>query len=316
MATTTKKSPSKAKTKTAKASTATKKRSVKKTTVSKAAKTTKATKSVEAKAPAKKTPPAADSSKIGVTIGTLRRMHTVAVVLFVALAGLAGFMMSSVTSQLTLGYLAKDEIASKTSTVLVPAVQSVYDIELRWAVVGILVISAIMPLLYVTRLKNRYADFMATSRMLPHRWVDMAITGALMTELIALVSGISDIATLKLIGGSVVATAVLGLIAERQNNVSQKPVHSAYYASLFTGLLPWAVIATYAVSTVVYGDASAPWHLYALYAVGLFGFLLSARNQHMQFGKGNYLIVERNYVAISMLTKAAFAVMLIVGLAR
>jgi hypothetical protein len=304
MATTTKKSPSKAKTKTAKTASATKKTTVKKATASKVAAKATAT---------KKTSP---FEKAEVTLGSLRRLHLFSIGLFAVLAVAAGFMMNSATQQLTLGYLAKDELASTSGTVLASATQSIYDVEVRWLVVGVLALSMIMPLLYLTKLKGRYNEYLTRSRMLPLRWIDFAVTGALMTELVALLSGASDIATLKLIGGLVATTAILGLIAERQNNVVNRPVHSAYYTSLLTGLLPWAAIGTYAVSTVVYGTASMPWHVYALYAALLGGFLLQARNQHMEFGHGNYLIVERNYTVISALTKMAFAAILIVGLAR
>jgi hypothetical protein len=301
MATTTKKSP-KAKTKTTKAASTTKKSSVKKT----------APKATASKASTK----VSSVRKVEVTLGSLRRLHLVSVGLFTLLAVAAGFMMNSATQQLTLGHLTKDELASTTSTVLAPAVQPIYDVEVRWLVVGVLALSIVMPLLYLTKLKGRYSDYLTRSRMLPLRWIDFAVTGALMTEVAALLSGVSDIPTLKLMGGLVATTAVLGLIAERQNNAADRPVHSAYYTGLFTGLLPWVAIGAYAVSTVVYGTASVPWHVYALYAALLGGFLLQARNQHMEFGHGNYLIVERNYTVISALTKLAFAVILIVGLAR
>ncbi|HTE21818.1 MAG TPA: hypothetical protein VK674_02145 [Candidatus Limnocylindria bacterium] len=315
MATTTKKSTTKAKTKTAKTKT-TKKVSAKtavKTTRATAAKRPSATATIP-KAAAKKTQPG--PTVAGMTIQKLRSLHVAAIGIFLLLAVAAGALMNTASHQLTLGYLAKDELASTQTTVFAPAVQAVYDIELRWAVVGIMLASMIFPVLYLTRLQKQYAEYLQQSRMWSMRWIDLAITGALMTEVVALVSGVSDLPTLKLIGGMVAATALLGLIAERQNNAAAKPVRSAYYVSLFTGVLPWLLIASYAVATVVYGTAGVTWYVYALYAAVFGGFLLQARNQHMEFGRANFLVVERNYIAISLLTKAAFAGILVIGLAR
>jgi len=236
--------------------------------------------------------------------------------LFVLLALVAGYFMNTTSYSLTLGHLAQDDLASRTHTVFAPAIQSVYDVEARWLVVAVLLLSAILPVLYLTRLKDRYAQYVNTTRMLPFRWIDLAVTGALMTEIAALLSGVSDVPTLKLIAGVVVVAAVLGLIAERQNNAVAKPVRSAYITGIVTAVLPWLLIAAYAVATVVYGMVRSPWYVYALYAALLAGLALQARNQRMSLRGANYLVVERNYVAISILTKAAFAIILIAGLAK
>ena len=312
MATTTKKTTTKAKTKTTKS-----------TKVKSAAKKTSANKSSAAKTAAPKaavkatvTNKASTVKKPNVTLQKLRSLHMAAAGLFILLAVSAAYFMDKVSYQLTLGHLAKDELASKTNTVLAPAIQSVYDVELRWLVVGILLLSAVLPILYLTRLQNRYAAYLNQSRMLPLRWIDYAVTGGLIIQVVALMSGVSDIPTLKVLGGLVAVTAILGLISERQNNESAKPVKSAYYTGLFTGLLPWALIAAYAVATFVHGAVRSPWYVYALYATVLGGFLLMARNQRMEFRRADYLVVERNYVVINMLTKVAFAAILISGLYR
>ena len=154
--------------------------------------------------------------------------------------------------------------------------------------------------------------------MQPYRWFDLGITGALIMEVVALLSGVNDLMVLKMVGGAVFVTGMLGLIAERQNNSTSKPVWSAYLTSLFSGVLPWFLIASYAVGTVVYGSVRAPWYVYAVYAAFAGGWLLIAANEHKQYRKvgawANYMVVERNYVVLSLLTKVAFAAILIAGL--
>ncbi len=314
----TKKSTTKAKTKTTQSkksakTAAAKTANVKKTVTKAAAKTAKPTKPVAIK----KT----KLSKFGLggaNLLALRRLHMFTAAVFVILIGVAWSVMSSTSYQLIVGHLAKDELASTQSTVLAPAVRALYDVEIRFIVIGILLISAILPLLYATKLEQRYAENLRTTRMLPWRWLDFGVTMGLILETAALLSGVHDVFVLKLIGGLVLLTYVLGLIAERQNNASEKPVWSAYLASIFSGFLPWLLITAYAVSTVVFGGVRSPWYVYALYAAIFVGLKLIALNQWKQHRKTghwqNYLLVERNYVILSLLTKATFAIILIVGI--
>lgn len=306
---TTKKTSTKAKTKTTKAKTTTKRTSPKKTTAANAAKATTANKAAKDVA-AKKAAPVARQPR-PVTVQRLRSLHFIALGLFLLAAVTAGVFMSNASYQLTIGHVAKDEL----SGVLVPAVQAIYDVELRWLVVTVMLLAAVFPALYLTRLKERYANFVNNTRLQPWRWIDFAVTGALAAEIVALLSGVSDVPTLKLVAGLMIATAVFGLIAERQNSAGGTPVRSAYYASIFTGLLIAAFTGVYAVASAVYGTG-VEWYVYALYAVVFGGFVLLARNLRNQLLGANYLAVERNYVATNILVKTAFAAVLIAGLFR
>lgn len=225
--------------------------------------------------------------------------------------------MSAISYSLTLGHVTRDALASTNTTVFAPAVQSIYDVEVRWLVIIVMLLSAILPILYLTKLKERYAEYLNNTHMQPFRWADLAITSGLMTATVALLSGVSDLPTLKfIIAGTVVMAAALGLIAERQNNAVVKPVRSAFMIGIATSLLPWLLIATYAATTIIYGMVRSPWYVYALYITLLTGLAIHIRNQRMAIRGANHLIVERNYIAISILTKVAFAIILIIGLAR
>ena len=318
MATTTKKSTSRSKTNTSKAKSSTKQAASKKPTVKKVNSGT----SVQ-----KKTAKASSVSKVKsfraaeVTLHSLRSMNIAAVGLFVLLALLAGYLMSSASYMLTIGDVAKDDLASKTQTVFAPAVQPVLDIEVRWMVVGILLLSAVFPILYLSKLKERYAEYLNKTRIQPFRWIDFAITSALMTSVAAILSGVNDIATLEILAGVVGISAVVAIIAERQNNSSSKLVRSAFLTGAVTVLLPWLLIAMYATTTIVYGMVRSPWYVYAIYITLLVGVALRWRNQRptasaQSSGSANHIIVERNYIAITILTKAAFAIILIAGLAK
>lgn len=298
--------------KSTKAKTKTTKKPV--TTKSKAAGTAK--RSVSAKAPA---PVVSKNSAVRTTGKMLMQLQLVSVVLSLSLAAMAVVYMNQRSYQLFTGLLTSDELASKATTVFVPAIRSVYDVEMRWVLSGLMVLSAIIPLLYLTRFKNQFQNGLQ-KRVLLWRWIDMAVIGALAMEVVALLSGVQDVSTLKLIGGLVVVSGLLAWLAEKQHAETDRPATAAFVLSIVTGLLPWLVIATYAVATPLYGMVRNTGFVYGLYAVLLFGFVAVAvtLRKHLKDVRRqtDYAITERNYSFISILTRSAFAVVLILGLIK
>lgn len=249
----------------------------------------------------------------------LQRLYQGSIVVYLGLAILAGFLMGEASFQLTLTYLAKDDLLSKANTVFAPASHAFFDIQMRWVLVVILVLSAVVPALYQFYLKKRYEQGIK-NKSLTLRWIDMAITAALMVEVIALLSGIQDLMILKIIGGVVVISCLLGWLAEKQYAELKKPVWTTYILSLILGVLPWLLIITSAIATPFYSSVRAPWYLYALYAVSLITFIAVYLNQYRFFKKvgqwKDYLFVERNYLLISLFSKITFALVLIIGLRK
>lgn len=250
-----------------------------------------------------------------VSVKTLRTILLIKTLLFAGLAVAAVLLMNTASYALTIGYQAKDELISLTQgkTAFVHASQGVLDVEVRWALVTILGLSALFSLLAATRMRAKY-EASVLSGISPMRWIGFGVTTALMVELIALLAGISDLATLKVIVGLVLTTCALAWIGEKRNKQAGRPVLSEFLISLFTGLLPWLLIGSYALSTWVYGLVRYPWFVYALIASTFIGFTLLTTNQYKKIsGWTNNVIVERNYLLIGTLTKVAFAVILIIG---
>jgi hypothetical protein len=246
---------------------------------------------------------------------TLRSILLAKTVLFAGLAVAAGFLMNSASYALTVGYQAKDELISLTQgkTAFVHASQGVMDIEIRWVVVTILGISALLSLLAATRMRAKY-EASVVSGVSAMRWIGLGITSALIVETIALLAGISDIATLKVVVGLMLVTCTLAWIVEKRNAQAGRPVWSEFVVSLFTGLLPWLLIGSYALSTWVYGLVRYPWFVYALIGSTAVGFTQLTANQYKKIsGWTNNVVIERNYLLIGTLTKVAFAVILIIG---
>lgn len=249
----------------------------------------------------------------------LRYLQLTSGIVFVVLAIAAGLLMNHMTYQISIGYLAKNELASRTSTVFVPALRPIFDIELRWIVVFVLALSALLPLVYVLWWQKRYQKSLV-ARSWSWRWLDAAVTSALLMEVVALLSGVQDIMLIKLVGGLTAISAVLGWLVERQSTGRGKGGHALSVLAVVCAALPWLVVAVYAISTPVWGMIRSSWFVYGLYLV----LGLAAVTWWLNFWYGqtkfrrwkDYAFVERNYVIINGLAKVAFAVILIVGLWR
>lgn len=280
---------------------------------------TSTAKSRSTKAVSRASVPARSSTtvKSSVNLLKIRRLLIIASSLYALLAIVAGVIMKGASYELTVGYLTKDELASKASTVLAPAIHVLYDVEIRWIVVALLVLSLVAPILYLTSLEKRYGAALK-GRVLSWRWIDLAVTGAIVTETVALLNGIQDIMVLKLLAGLVVIGCILAWISEKQNENASAPVWNTYITSLISWSLPWLLIIVYMIGTMFYGMARSPWYVYAasLAALGGFGLLAwNQYNQHRRFKNWkDYLVVERNFLVINMLAKVVFVAILVIGL--
>ena len=252
---------------------------------------------------------------------TLDRIWLAAAVLFLGLAAAAPFVMEPISYMFTQAHLARDALLSQDGTAFIPAHRAVWDMELRWALSTVMALSAVLPILYLTKLKDRYANRLISGRVVEWRWLDLAVTSALMVVIVAMLVGYTDIGTLKMMAGAMVLACGLGWLAEQQNNQkSRRPVWSALGLGVIAGALPWLVIGIAKASTLLFGGVRSPWYVYAACVIALGGFILLALNQwnqHRRFRAwADYAFVERNYALISVATKVAFAAVLIIGLAK
>lgn len=314
MATTTKSS--KAKTKTTKAKKPAAKKPTSKNTSVKSAKSTSkptATKVVVSK----KTITTKDSKKSKEPKTRLQKLYAASIVVYGLIAVAAYLLMSNLSFQLSVGYWGKDELKSVNGTQFAPATQGVVDVQIKWIVIALAVVSIVLPILYLTIFKKDHEDSIK-AKVMPKRWIEMAITSAIMVEAVAMLSGVLDIATLKLIGGCMIVTMIAGWMAEKRTIETGKAAIREHYLGLITGILPWLVIISYAIFTIVFGDIRATWFVYALYVVLVVGGSIIGKNQLLSLkrvGKfANYEAVQENYVFLSLILRVLFSVVLIIGL--
>lgn len=246
-------------------------------------------------------------------------LHRLIIAGNVILAGLAVAMMTPAVFPVTLSYLTSDALLSTDSTVFVPAERIQWDVDVRWVLVGLLVFGALYSLLLLTRWQSAYKKAQ-NGRVWFWRWVYLALSFALLVETVAVLTGIYDVLTVKLLGALTGAGFALAWLSERQNEKSRRRVVSAYLLGLVSVVIPWKIIGWHTLSTSVYGLVRLPWYVYAAQAAVALGIILTFANLWLSNTRrkslADYRLVERNYLTLALLSQAALAIVLIVGLSK
>lgn len=229
-------------------------------------------------------------------------------------------LMAPVVLPITVSYLTKDVLLSDIGTVFVPAERVLLDIDLRWILVGLLLSGALYSLLLLTRWRANYTKALE-GRVWGWRWVYLALSCGLLTGLVAVLTGIYDVFTVKLMILLTAAGLAFAWLHERQNERKTRgPAVAIYLLGLASVLIPWKFIGWHALFTTVYGLERLPWYVYAAQVVATLGVVLIFVN--LWLSKSNarsrwtpdYATVERNYLAVALLTQLACAAILVIGL--
>jgi Heliorhodopsin len=184
---------------------------------------------------------------------------------------------------------------------------TLFDVSIAWGVALFLLISAVahtliaspgvFPWYRANLLENRnYA-----------RWIEYSLSSSIMIVLIALITGISDIAALVAIFGVNVSMILFGLLQEKY----EKPGGGLlpFWLGCIAGITPWIAIGIYLVSPG--NETSPPGFVYGIF-ISLFIFFNSfALNQWLQYrqvGKWrDYLYGETVYITLSLVAKSLLA---------
>ena len=102
----------------------------------------------------------------------IQRLHVATAVVFAALAVAAGVMMKATSYPFVVSHETKDELASQTSTVFAPAVHHIIDIDMRWALIALMVVGVITAVLALTYWQKEYAK-QIDKRLSPLTWISM-----------------------------------------------------------------------------------------------------------------------------------------------
>ena len=186
--------------------------------------------------------------------------------------------------------------------------EALFEIRFAWGVAAFLFLSAAAHLLLVLpRIHGWYLRNLKRSRNYA-RWIEYSVSSSVMVVLIAMLTGISDVAALGAIFGVNAAMILFGLLQEHYEEPGGKK-WMPYWFGVITGIVPWLLVGLYLWGPTV--AAAPPAFVYAIY-FSLFvffnSFALNMVLQYRQTGKwGDYLYGEYVYVLLSLTAKSALA---------
>ncbi len=142
------------------------------------------------------------------------------------------------------------------------------------------------------------------------RWVEYSMSSSVMIVLIALITGVSDVAAIVAIFGANAAMILFGWLQEKY----ETPGNGGWLPFIFgciAGIVPWLALIFYVLSIGGPADTSAPAFVYGI-VISIFLFFNSfALVQWLQYKKvgkwSDYLRGERTYITLSLVAKSALA---------
>ena len=156
---------------------------------------------------------------------------------------------------------------------------------------------------------GRYSAGLAQQRNY-FRWVEYSMSSSVMIVLIALITGVSDVAAIVAIFGTNAAMILFGWLQEKY----ETPGNGGWLPFIFgciAGIVPWLALIFYVLSIGGPADTSAPAFVYGI-VISIFLFFNSfALVQWLQYKKvgkwSEYLRGERTYITLSLVAKSALA---------
>src|SRR5687767_8144847 len=230
-----------------------------------------------------------------------------------ALQGLAVLLLSTTkVFPVQISHLTLDPIASELAgtPVLGYAAQHLFDINLAYLVAAFFFMSAIAHGVAATVYRSRYeADL--KKGINKARWIEYAFSASTMLVGIALLTGVNDLASLKMIFIFGLIMNAMGMVMELFNQGRNKVNWLPYIVGCIAGIVPWGVFAIYLWGAGVYGTEGIPAFVYWIYGsmfVLFSGFAVNMYLQYKKIGKWkDYLYGERVYMVLSLVAKTALA---------
>jgi len=140
------------------------------------------------------------------------------------------------------------------------------------------------------------------------RWMEYALSSSLMIVLIAMITGISDVAALIALFGVNASMILFGWLMEKYEQPG-RPNWLSYWFGVLAGAIPWVAIGIYLWAPGV--SVEPPAFVYGIF-VSLFvffnSFAINMVLQYRQIGPWrNYAFGESVYILLSLTAKSALA---------
>ena len=249
-------------------------------------------------------------SKKVITIPSIIKLNSIAMWLHlaqgVAMVSLVSFLGTDASYSVTVNYLSFNEATQS----LVPATKEIFSINFAWLVASFLFMSALAHLIIITKYRKKYIHDLKNG-INRARWIEYSISASTMMVAIALLSGMSDIASLIMVFGLVAIMNLLGLVMEVVNANQKKVGWLSFIVGCIAGIVPWVAFGIYVWAANAYSINGVPGFVYGIYASIFIFFNCFAINMYLQYKKigpwSNYLYGEKVYIILSLVAKSALA---------
>jgi hypothetical protein len=189
-----------------------------------------------------------------------------------------------------------------------PQLDSLFDLRIGPAVAAFLYISAVAHLtLVMPGVFNWYTRNLQRQRN-DARWIEYSLSASLMIVLIAMLTGISDVAALIALFGVNAAMIFFGLVQEHYSEPGSGRM-LPFWLGCIVGAVPWIAIAVYFITPG--SSADPPGFVYGIFFSLFVFFNVFAVNMWLQYKRigpwRNYLFGESFYIFLSLTAKSALA---------
>ncbi|MDD1767436.1 MAG: heliorhodopsin HeR [Methanomassiliicoccales archaeon] len=237
---------------------------------------------------------------------SLRRFNAIMGVIHTA----QGILMLALSSDFSLpiksSFLQYDPI----SQAIVPVTKTIIDVPVGPAVALFLFISAIAHFSVSTFGYQWYVKSLK-KHINPARWYEYALSSSVMLVVIAMLSGMFDIAALVLLFGLNATMNLFGLMMELHNQTTEKTSWTSFIYGSFAGGLAWIAVLIYFFGAFASDSNTIPLFLIGIMASLLFFWCTFPLNMVLQYKKvgkwKDYLYGERAYVILSLVSKTLLA---------
>lgn len=200
---------------------------------------------------------------------------------------------------------------------LVPQMNTLFSVQLGILVASFLYMSALAHFLIALPFNSWY-NANLTKHINIARWLEYAFSSSVMMVVIALLVGMSDIATLIVIFFLNAAMILFGWMMELHNQTTPKTDWTSFIFGCIAGIGPWIAVALYLISPG--SSAHPPTFVYWIFVSIFIFFNIFAINQVLQYrrvGKwNNYLYGESVYIFLSFVAKSLLAWQVFAGTLR
>jgi hypothetical protein len=234
---------------------------------------------------------------------SLRAWNAVLAVLHAAQGVAILVLASDATIPITWSYIDGPPATGMQTT------ETLYDLPFGPAVAAFLFLAALdHGLMAAPRVIDWYERNLA-AEMNPARWWEYSVSASWMVVLIAMLTGIRDVAALLALFGVNAAMILFGLVMERVNRPGAPVDWRPFVYGSVIGAVPWIAIGV----QLAHSDAEAevPGFVFAIFVSLFLLFFSFAANMMLQYLRvgpwRRYLFGERGYLLLSLFAKSALA---------